>query len=78
MENMEQKVGIILCTRGTSTCIIGSRLCHMERGMATILSPLLPIVEVEGLPQGVGMMGVVQKEHCEGCDLGPRSVDDGV
>lgn len=24
------------------------------------------------------MMGVVQKEHCEGCDLGLRSVDDGV
>lgn len=46
-ENMVQKLGIILCTRGTSTRIIGSRLCHMERGMATILSPLLPIVEVE-------------------------------
>ena len=27
--------------------IVGSRLCHVEPGLATILSPLLPTVEVE-------------------------------
>lgn len=44
---MEQKVGIVLCTRGTATRIIGSRLCQVEKGFAMILSPLLPTVEVE-------------------------------
>lgn len=44
---MEQKVGIALCTRGTATRILGSRLCHIQPGMATLLSPLLPTVEVE-------------------------------
>lgn len=44
---MEQKVGITLCTRGTATRIVGSRLCHMERGVATMVTPLLPTVEVE-------------------------------
>lgn len=44
---MEQKVGITLCTRGTATRIVGSRLCHVEPGLATILSPLLPTLEVE-------------------------------
>lgn len=44
---MEQKVGISLCICGTATRIVGSRLCHVNRGMATIITPLLPTVELE-------------------------------
>lgn len=44
---MEQKVGISLCTSGLATRIAGSHLCHIERGMAMIVSPALPTVEVE-------------------------------
>ena len=44
---MEQKVGISLCTRGTATRIAGSRLCRVEPGMATVVTPMLPMVEVE-------------------------------
>ena len=44
---MEEKVGISLCTQGTATRIVGSRLCHVEKGLAIILSPLLPTMEVE-------------------------------
>lgn len=44
---MEQKVGITLCTRGTATRIVGSRLCRVECGMATVVTPMLPTVEVE-------------------------------
>ncbi len=45
--NMGQKVGISLCTQGTATRILGSCLCHVEKGLVTILSPMLPIMEVE-------------------------------
>ena len=44
---MEQKVGIALCTRGTATRIVGSRICRVSPGMATILSPALPTVDLE-------------------------------
>lgn len=44
---MEQKVGISLCTRGTATRIVGSRLCRVEPGMATVVTPMLPMLEVE-------------------------------
>ena len=44
---MEQKVGISLCTGGWAKRIIGSRICHVEKGVATVLSPLLPTMEVE-------------------------------
>ena len=44
---MEQKVGISLCTSGWATRIAGSHLCHIERGVAIIVSPALPTVEVE-------------------------------
>lgn len=44
---MEQKVGISLCTSGLATRIAGSHLCHIESGMAMIVSPALPTVEVE-------------------------------
>lgn len=44
---MEQKVGISLCVCGTATRIVGSRLCHVKRGLATIITPLLPTVELE-------------------------------
>lgn len=44
---MEQKVGISLCTSGWATRIAGSHLCHIEEGVAIIVSPALPTVEVE-------------------------------
>ncbi len=44
---MEQKVGISLCTSGLATRIAGSHLCHIEKGVAIIVSPALPTVEVE-------------------------------
>lgn len=44
---MEQKVGISLCTSGWATRIAGSHLCHIDSGMAMIVSPALPTVEVE-------------------------------
>lgn len=46
-QNMEQKVGISLCTNGQSTRIAGSHLCNLVKGMAIIVSPALPTVEVE-------------------------------
>lgn len=33
--------------RGTATRIAGSRLCRVEPGMATVVTPMLPMVEVE-------------------------------
>ena len=44
---MEQKVGMTLCTGGWAKRIIGSHICHVEKGVATVLSPLLPIMDVE-------------------------------
>ena len=44
---MEQKVGISLCVKGTATRIVGSRICHVSPGMATIISPALPTVDLE-------------------------------
>lgn len=44
---MEQKVGISLCVNGTATRIAGSRMCQISPGMATIISPALPMVELE-------------------------------
>lgn len=44
---MEQKVGIALCIQGMATRIVGSRICHVTPGMATIISPALPTVELE-------------------------------
>lgn len=43
---MEQKVGISLCVSGTAKRIAGSRLCHISPGMATIITPALPTVEL--------------------------------
>lgn len=44
---MEQKVGVSLCTSGWAKRIIGSRICLVEKGFATVLSPLLPAMDVE-------------------------------
>ena len=44
---MEQKVGISLCVKGTATRIVGSRICSVSPGMATIVSPALPTVDLE-------------------------------
>lgn len=44
---MEQKVGISLCIGGTATRIAGSRMCQIIPGMATIITPALPTVELE-------------------------------
>ena len=44
---MEQKVGIALCIQGTATRIVGSRMCHVSPGTATIISPALPTVDLE-------------------------------
>ena len=44
---IEQKVGISLCMDGQATRIAGSHLCKLEKGMAIIVSPALPTVEVE-------------------------------
>lgn len=44
---IEQKVGISLCVSGQATRVAGSHLCKMEKGMAIIVSPALPTVEVE-------------------------------
>ena len=44
---MEQKVGISLCISGTATRIAGSRMCQITPGMATIITPALPTVELE-------------------------------
>ncbi len=42
-----QEVGISLCTRGTATRIVGSRLCHVANGFVTVVSPILPTLDVE-------------------------------
>jgi AraC-like DNA-binding protein len=47
---IEQKVGISLCTGGSATHIAGSHLCKLEKGVAIIVSPALPTVEVESSP----------------------------
>lgn len=47
---IEQKVGISLCMGGQVTRIAGSHLCKLEKGMAIIVSPALPTVEVERSP----------------------------
>lgn len=44
---MEQKVGVSLCTSGWAKRIIGSRICHVEKGYASVVSPLLPTMDVE-------------------------------
>lgn len=44
---MEQKVGISLCITGTAKRIVGSRLCVISPGMANIITPALPTVELE-------------------------------
>lgn len=44
---MEQKVGISLCVSGTAKRITGSRICEVTLGMATIITPVLPTVELE-------------------------------
>ena len=43
---MEQKVGVSICLEGHATRVVGSRLCHIEKDMAMIVSPALPMVEV--------------------------------
>ncbi len=48
--DIEQKVGISLCTDGHSTRIAGHHLCKLEKGVAIIVSPALPTVEVERSP----------------------------
>ena len=50
MITIEQKVGITLCTSGSATRIAGSHLCKLEKGIAIIVSPALPTVEVESSP----------------------------
>ena len=47
---MEQKVGISLCVSGTAKRIVGSRMCEVTPGMATIITPVLPTVELERSP----------------------------
>ena len=47
---IEQKVGISLCMGGQATRIAGSHLCKLEKGMAIIVSPALPTVELERSP----------------------------
>lgn len=44
---MEQKVGISLCVRGTATKVVGSRMCHVSRGMAMVVTPALPTIELD-------------------------------
>ena len=44
---IEQKVGISLCTGGQATRIAGKHLCKLGKDMAIIISPALPMVEVE-------------------------------
>lgn len=44
---MEQKVGISLCTGGWAKRIVGSRICRMEKGVATVVSPMLPTLDIE-------------------------------
>lgn len=44
---MEQKVGVSICLEGDATRVVGSRLCHIRKDMAMIISPALPMVEVE-------------------------------
>ena len=44
---MEQKVGISLCVKGTATRVVGSRMCHVSRGMAMIVTPALPTMDLE-------------------------------
>lgn len=48
--NIEQKVGISLCLDGQATRIAGNHLCKLEKGVAIIVSPVLPTVEVECSP----------------------------
>ena len=43
---MEQKVGVSLCLEGEATRVVGSRLCHIKKDMAMIITPALPVVEV--------------------------------
>ncbi len=47
---MVQKVGISLCISGTAKRIAGSRMCEVTPGMATIITPVLPTVELERSP----------------------------
>lgn len=47
---MEQKVGISLCINGTAKRIAGSRMGQITPGMATIITPALPTVELERSP----------------------------
>ena len=47
---IEQKVGISLCTDGHAIRIAGHHLCKLEKGVAIIVSPALPTVEVESSP----------------------------
>lgn len=47
---MEQKVGISLCISGAAKRIAGSRMCQITPGMATIITPALPTVDLERSP----------------------------
>ena len=44
---MEQKVGISLCIKGAATRVVGSRMCHVSPGMAMIVTPALPTMDLE-------------------------------
>ena len=44
---MEQKVGISLCIKGSATRVAGSRLCHLSPGIAMIVTPMLPTIDLE-------------------------------
>lgn len=43
---MNTKVGLSLCLKGTSMRIMGSRMCNVEKNMIMIISPALPIFEI--------------------------------
>lgn len=44
---MEQKVGMSICTNGWAKRIVGSRICRVEKDYATVVSPMLPTMDVE-------------------------------
>lgn len=44
---MEQEVGISLCTGGWAKRIVGSRMCHVEKGFITVLTPMIPAMDAE-------------------------------
>ncbi len=44
---MEQKVGISLCTGGWAKRIVGSRMCLVEKGFITVLTPMIPTMDAE-------------------------------